>query len=72
MGKLLNVRLSDDISDRLEVLSKKTKRTKSFYIRELIDTYFDEIEDSYLALERLNNKNAKYHSTDEVKKELGL
>ncbi|MBF0120114.1 MAG: hypothetical protein HQK79_14870 [Desulfobacterales bacterium] len=60
------------MADRLELLSQKTKRAKSFYIKELINGYFDEIEANYLSLERLNNKNAKYYSTKEVKKELEL
>jgi RHH-type rel operon transcriptional repressor/antitoxin RelB len=72
MAKVLNIRLSDDIANRLEDLAQKTKRTKSFYIREILDNYLNELEDSYLALERLNHKNAKYYSTEQIRKELEL
>jgi len=34
--------------------------------------YLDEFEDAYLALERLNEKNAKYYTTQEAEKLLGL
>jgi len=72
MGKVLNVRLSDEIVQRLDALSAKTKRPKSFYVREMIEDYLAEYEDQYLALERLNDKNSKYHSTKEVEKALGI
>lgn len=72
MRKALNVRLSKDIADRLENLALKTKRPKSFYVKEILTQYLDEYEDIYLALERLSDKNARYYSTEEVEKELGL
>ncbi|MBM3302249.1 MAG: hypothetical protein FJY85_20140, partial [Deltaproteobacteria bacterium] len=52
--------------------STKTKRTKSFYIKEMLERYLEEYEDAYLALERLNERNAKYHTTEEAEKILGL
>ncbi len=72
MGRVLNVRLSEDIARRLEHLSVKTKRPKGFYVKEILSNYLAEYEDRYLALERLNDKNAKYFTTEEVEKSLGL
>ncbi|HPL63409.1 MAG: ribbon-helix-helix domain-containing protein [Syntrophales bacterium] len=72
MAKTLNVRISDDIEKRLEDLSLKTKRPKSFYIKDMLEKYLAEYEDAFLALERLNKKNAKYYTSDEVKKTLEL
>lgn len=72
MAKILNGRISDDIEKRLDDLSHKTKRPKSFYIKDMLERYIAEYEDAFLALERLNNKNAKYYNTDEVKKILEL
>jgi RHH-type rel operon transcriptional repressor/antitoxin RelB len=72
MPKVLNVRLSDEIVKRLENLSDKTKRPKSFYIKDMLEKYLEDYEDAYLALERLNDKNAKYYTTDEVEKTLEL
>jgi len=72
MAKVLNVRVSDNVAKKLESLSAKTKRPKSFYIKEMLEMYLDEFEDAYLALERLNEKNAKYYTTEETEKILGL
>jgi RHH-type rel operon transcriptional repressor/antitoxin RelB len=72
MGKVLNVRISDDLAGRLEGLSTKTRRPKGFYVKELLEEHLTEYEDRYLALERLNDKNAKYYTTDEVEEVLGL
>lgn len=72
MAKVINVRVSDNIVKRLENLSVKTKRPKSFYIKDMLEKYLEDYEDAYLALERLSDKNAKYYSTDEVKKILEL
>lgn len=68
MSKILNVRLTDDISARLDFLADKTKRPKSFYIREILIRHLPEYEDAYLALDRLNDRNARYHSTEDVEK----
>ncbi len=72
MGKVLNVRISDDLAERLEGLATKTRRPKGFYVKELLEEHLSEYEDRYLALERLNDKNAKYYTTDEVEEVLGL
>jgi len=72
MSKVLNVRVSENVAKKLESLAVKTKRPKSFYIKELLEMYLDELEDAYLALERLTEKNAKYYTTEEAEKILGL
>ena len=72
MSKILNVRLTDDIASRLDLLAEKTKRPKSFYIKEILDQHLSEYEDAYLALDRLNDRNAKYYSTQDMEKILDL
>ena len=72
MSKILNVRLTDDMSARLDFLADRTKRPKSFYIREILIKHLPEYEDAYLALDRLNDRNAKYYSTEDVEKTLDL
>jgi RHH-type rel operon transcriptional repressor/antitoxin RelB len=69
---VLSLRLPDNVHDRLNRLAEKTKRTKSSFIKEMIETSLDEYEDAYLALERLNEKNARYLTTEELEEELGL
>jgi len=50
---MLALRLPDDIEQRLTDLATKTGRTKSFYAREAIMEHLEELEDAYLAAERL-------------------
>jgi len=50
---MLALRLPPEIEKRLDELAKKTGRSKSFYAREAILSHLDELEDAYLALERL-------------------
>ncbi len=50
---MLALRLPEDIETRLEKLAARTGRTKSYYAREAILRHLEEIEDGYLALDRL-------------------
>lgn len=50
---MLAIRLPKEIEERLDTLAKKTGRTKSFYVREAILEYLDDMEDVYLAEKRL-------------------
>jgi RHH-type rel operon transcriptional repressor/antitoxin RelB len=50
---MLALRLPPEIEKRLDLLSKKTGRTKSFYAREAILRQLEDIEDYYLARRRL-------------------
>ena len=68
---MLAIRLDHKIEDRLKRLAHKTGRTKTYYAREAILEHLEELEDIYLALERLE-KPARTYSADEIKRELGL
>lgn len=52
---MLAIRLPVDIEDRLEALAKATGRTKTFYAREAILEHLDDLEDLYLAEQRLSD-----------------
>lgn len=72
---MLALRLPPDIEARLEALAKATGRTKSYYAREAILEYLDDLEDMYLAektLEQVRRGEMKTHSLDDVERELGL
>lgn len=69
---MIAVRLPEEIERRLDVLAKKTGRTKTFYVREAILEHLDDLEDAYIALDRLAHPSAKRWTQDEVKKSLGL
>lgn len=68
---MLAIRLNPEIEKRLESLAKKTGRTKTFYAREAIMEHLDDLEDIYLAKQRLEHP-VKTHSAEEVKHEMGL
>jgi RHH-type rel operon transcriptional repressor/antitoxin RelB len=50
---MLALRLPNDIEVRLERLAKRTGRSKSYYAREAILRHLADLEDGYLALDRL-------------------
>lgn len=49
---MLALRLPEDLEARLEALAAKNGRTKSYYAREAIAEYIDDLEDLYLAQKR--------------------
>ncbi len=50
---MLAVRLPEDLEQRLAQLAEKTGRPKSYYVREALCEYIDDLEDHYLAEQRL-------------------
>jgi RHH-type rel operon transcriptional repressor/antitoxin RelB len=69
---VISIRLPDDLSRRLNELAKKTRRTKTSFIREMVEEKLADYEEAYTALERLNDKNARYLTTEELERKLGL
>jgi RHH-type rel operon transcriptional repressor/antitoxin RelB len=72
---MLALRLPEDIEARLDALARKTGRTKSYYAREAIVEYIDDLEDLYLAQKRyalIEKGKARTLSLDEVERQLGL
>jgi RHH-type transcriptional regulator, rel operon repressor / antitoxin RelB len=56
---MLTLRLPAEIEKRLAALANKTGRTKSFYAREAIVRHLDDLEDYYLARERLARRGPR-------------
>jgi len=70
---MLAVRLEKDIEERLERLASRTGRTKTFYAREAIEAHLDDLEDFYLAQERLKQfRDEDAIPLADLKAELGL
>jgi RHH-type transcriptional regulator, rel operon repressor / antitoxin RelB len=70
-----SIRLAPELSNRLDRLAMKTGRTKAFYLRELIESGIDEMEEYYLAAEtrnRVRKGRERTHSAAAVRKGLGL
>jgi len=68
---MLAIRLPDEIEKRLDILAKKTGRTKTYYVREAVIDHLEELEDIYLSLDRLE-KPGKRWSLDDLEKEIDL
>jgi len=72
---MLAIRLPEDIERRLGALAAATGRTKTFYARKAIEEALDEMEDIYLAenrLEALKAGRSRRYTLEEVEKDLGL
>jgi RHH-type rel operon transcriptional repressor/antitoxin RelB len=71
----VSLRLPDEVFNRLGELSKLTGRSKTFYMIKAITNHIDDLEDVYLAEQRLLDVRAgksKTYTLDEVERNLGL
>lgn len=68
---MLAIRLPEEIEKRLDILAKKTGRTKTYYVREAVIDHLEELEDIYLALQRLENPKKRW-SLEDLEKEIDL
>lgn len=68
---MLAIRLPEEIETRLAELAAKTGRTKTFYAKEAILKHMDDMEDRYLAANRLENPGKRW-TLDEIEQDLDL
>lgn len=72
---MLAIRLPAEVETRLGVLAQATGRTKTFYAREAILEHLDDLEDLYLAEQRLldiRSGKSRTYTLEEVERSLGL
>jgi RHH-type rel operon transcriptional repressor/antitoxin RelB len=72
---MLAIRLPDNIEKRLARLAKRTGRTKTYYAREAILQYLDDLEDIYFAqkeLEAIRSGRSKTVPLEKVMRLYGL
>lgn len=72
---MLAIRLPESIEKRLDKLAKRTGRTKTFYAREAILKYIEDLEDVYDAeriLERIRSGKEKTIPLEDVMKRHGM
>ena len=67
---MLAIRLPETIEKRLQKLAQRTGRTKTFYAREAILVHLSELEDLYLAEDRLERIESGEERTIPLKKVL--
>lgn len=66
---MTSVRLPENVEIRLERLCGMTKRSKSFYIKEALERYMEDIADQYIALDR-KTRPGRLLTTKQLLKEL--
>ena len=72
---MLAIRLPEKLEKRLARLAKRTGRTKTYYAREAILKYVEELEDIYLAekrMEEIESGRVKTVRLEEVMRQHGL
>ena len=70
-----SLRLPDDIGHRLTELAERTGRSKTFYILEAIKEHLDDLEDIYIAEQRLADIRAgrsRTYTSEEVEAMLNV
>lgn len=71
----VSLRLPNDVAERLSLLAKETGRSKTYYMVEAIKTYIEDLEDIYIAEQRLTDIRAgksQVISKEEMEHRLGL
>lgn len=71
----ISIRLPEAIEERLTRLAKATGRSKTWYVTEAICEHLDDLEDVYLAEQRLIDLRAgrsKASTLEEVMKRYGM
>ena len=67
---MANVRLPEKMEQQLTELCALTHRTKSFYIKEALSKYLEDMGDVYISLERISQPERTIISTEEILKHL--
>ncbi len=65
----VTVRLGEDVEKRLDRLAKLTGRTKTYYIRLALLEKLDDLEDLYVAEQRLEQPEEPYWTLEQLERE---
>jgi RHH-type transcriptional regulator, rel operon repressor / antitoxin RelB len=71
----ISIELPEEVSERLDQLSERTGRSRSDYLLDAITEHLGEMEDLYIAEQRMIEHRAglsKSYTLDEVEQRLGL
>ncbi|WP_187647154.1 type II toxin-antitoxin system RelB family antitoxin [Nitrosophilus labii] len=66
---MISVRLDKELEKELEEIAKLTKRPKSFFIKEALKEYLQDIKDVLEAKKRVNEPQRELITLDELKRE---
>jgi len=68
----VSIRLPDDMADSLKSLSETIDRSKAYIIKKALQAYLEDYSDYLIAQERLNDKNDRVVSSEEMRELIGL
>ncbi|MCB9480930.1 MAG: TraY domain-containing protein [Desulfobacteraceae bacterium] len=72
---MLAIKLPEEIEKRLSILAKRTGRTETFYAKEAILKYMEDLEDTYLAetaYKKFEDSGEKRIPLEDIMREYGL
>jgi predicted DNA-binding protein len=68
----LTFQLADDTYEWLDKAAQQHQKSRSNFVKEILELYREDYEDGQLALQRLNQDDAKYLTTEQLEAELGI
>jgi len=69
---MLSVRLPAEMESRIDRLAESTKRPKSFFVKEALSNYLEDMEEYYEVLKRKNDPTRNLISLEELERALEL
>ena len=69
---MISVCLPKEMENRINNLAKSTQRPKSFFVKEALSNYLDDMEDYYDVLKSKNSKTREIISLEELKSAIDL
>jgi len=69
---MLSIRLPAEMEARITKLAKSTQRPKSFFVKEALSNYLEDMEDYYEVLKRQNDPTRNLISLEELENALEL
>jgi RHH-type transcriptional regulator, rel operon repressor / antitoxin RelB len=69
--RTITTKVSDDVNNRLEFLSRAIDRNKSYLFRKAIESFLEEKEDYLIALHRLEQNGTRI-SLEDLETQCGL
>ena len=72
MSDAISIRLPKELLDELDKLASTTDRSRTFLVREAVETYVSDYGDYRAALDRLLDKNDEIIEGSELRRRLGI
>jgi RHH-type rel operon transcriptional repressor/antitoxin RelB len=69
---MLSVRLNEEMQSKLDGLCNATKRPKSFFVKEALENYLDDMVDYYEVQSRSQDSSRNLISVKELEKSLNV